>query len=97
MYQNYVSFNEIMLTKMVCVHGDLKMGDKSTFATHLLEYIKDFAMEQLRLGLKVSQIMAKHRQHVKNIMLGTCEFNKDMFFIEQDVRVLFKKLAQETY
>jgi hypothetical protein len=43
------------------------------------------------------QIMAKHKQHVKNIMLGTCELNIDMFLTKQDVRVLFGKLAQETY
>jgi len=28
-------------------------------------------------------------------MLGTCELNKDMFFIEQDVKVLSRKLAQK--
>jgi hypothetical protein len=54
-------------------------------------------MEQLRLELIMSQIMAKHRQHVKNIMLGTCELNKDMFLIKQDVMVLSRKLAQKTY
>jgi hypothetical protein len=54
-------------------------------------------MEQLRLGFTMSQIMVKHRQHVKNIMLGTCELNKDMFLIEQDVKVLSWKLVQETY
>jgi hypothetical protein len=32
---------------------------------------------------------------VKNIMLGTCELNRDMFLTEQDVRVLFGKLAQK--
>jgi len=37
MYQSYVLFNKIMLIKMVYVHRDLKMGNKSTFATHLLE------------------------------------------------------------
>jgi hypothetical protein len=30
-------------------------------------------------------------------MLGTCLLNRDMFIIEQDVRVLFGKLAQKTY
>jgi hypothetical protein len=30
-------------------------------------------------------------------MLGTCELNRDMFLTKQDVRVLFGKLAQETY
>jgi hypothetical protein len=41
--------------------------------------------------------MAKHRQHVKNIMLETCELNRDMFITKQDVRVLSEKLAQEIY
>jgi len=54
-------------------------------------------IEQLKLGLTMFQIMAKHKQHVKNIMLGTCELNRDMFPIEQDVRMLFGKLIQETY
>jgi hypothetical protein len=54
-------------------------------------------MEQLRFGFKMFQIMAKHMQHVKNIMLGTCELNKDMFLTKKNVRVLFGKLAQETY
>jgi hypothetical protein len=73
------------------------MGDRSTFVTHLSQEIKDFIMEQLRLSLTMFQIMAKHKQHVKNIMLGTCELNKDMFLTKQNARVLFGKLAQETY
>jgi len=71
------------------------MGDKYAFAIHLSKYIKDFVMEQPRLGFIVSQIMVKHKQHVKNIMLRTCELN--MFLTKQDVRVLSGKLAQETY
>jgi hypothetical protein len=47
------------------VHGDLKMGDRFAFVANLLEEIKDFMMEQLRLGLTMFQIMANHRQHVK--------------------------------
>jgi hypothetical protein len=73
------------------------MGDKFAFPGHLLEQIKEFVMEQLRLGFTTSQIMPKHKQHVKNIMLRTCKLNRDMFLIEQDVRVLSEKLAQETY
>jgi hypothetical protein len=79
------------------VQGDLKMGDRFAFATHLLEQIDDFMMEQIKFGLTMFQIMAKHRRHVKNIMLGTCELNRDMFFTKQDVRVLSRKLAQKTY
>jgi hypothetical protein len=37
------------------------MGDKSAFATHLLKEIKAFVFEQLKLGLTMFQIMAKHR------------------------------------
>jgi hypothetical protein len=54
-------------------------------------------MEQLRFGFTMSQIMEKHRQHVENIMLETCELNRYMFFTEHDVRVLFGKLVQQTY
>jgi hypothetical protein len=41
--------------------------------------------------------MLKHWQHVKNIMLGTCELNRDMFFTKQHVKVLFKELVQKIY
>jgi hypothetical protein len=41
------------------------MGERFAFATHLSQEIKDFVMEQLRLGLMVSQLMAKHRGDVK--------------------------------
>jgi len=73
------------------------MGDRSTFVTHLSQEIKDFIVEQLRLSLTMFQIMAKHKQHVKNIMLGTSELNKNMFLTKQNARVLFGKLVQETY
>jgi methylase of polypeptide subunit release factors len=58
------------------------MGDKCAFVVHLSQKIKDFVMEQLKLGLIMFQIKAKHRQHVKNIMLRTCELNRYMFLIE---------------
>jgi hypothetical protein len=51
-------------------------------------------MEKLKLGPTMFQIMAKHKEHVKNIMLVTCELNKYMFLIEQDVRVLFRNYVQ---
>jgi hypothetical protein len=54
-------------------------------------------MEQLRLGLTIYQIMAKHKQHVKNIMLRTCELNRDMFLTKQAVKLLSGELVQETY
>jgi len=54
-------------------------------------------MEPLKFRLTMFQIMAKHRQHMKNIMLGTCELNRDMFLTKQNVKVLFGKLVQETY
>jgi hypothetical protein len=98
MYKSYVSFNKNHVNRDgLHVHGDLKMGDRSTFFAHLSKQIKHFVMEQLRLGLTLFHIMAKHRQHVKNIMLRTCELNRNMFLIKQDVKVLFGKLAQKTY
>ncbi len=89
--QNHVNQDDLH------VHRDLKMGDRFTFVAHLSQEIEDFVMEQLRLGFTLFQIMTKHRQHVKIVMLGTCELNRNMFLIEQDVRVLFGKLAQKTY
>jgi hypothetical protein len=89
--QNHVKQNGLH------VHGDLKMCDIFAFVVHLSKEIQNFVMEQLRIGLTVFQIMAKHRQHAKNTMLRTCELNKDMFLTEQDVKVFFGKLAQETY
>ncbi len=98
MYCSYVSFNEIMLIKMVYMSmGILKWVIDLHFPGHLSNHIKDFVMEQLRLGLTMFRIMAKHRQHVKNIMLGTCELNRNMFLTKQDVKVLSRKLTQETY
>ncbi len=76
------------------VHENFTMGDRFAFATHLSQEINFFVMEQLRLGSIESQIMTKHKQHVKNIMLRTCQLNKNMFLVEQNVRVLSKKLVQ---
>ncbi len=41
------------------VHGDFKMGNKFAFATHLDEGFCDGTIKAM------SQIMAKHRQHLK--------------------------------
>jgi hypothetical protein len=54
-------------------------------------------MEQLRFGLIMSQIMAKHKQHVKNIMLEKCELNRNMFLTKHlmlrcYLENLFKKI-----
>jgi len=89
MYQNHV--NQYGLH----VHGDLKMGDIFAFIAHLSQKIKDFVMEQLKIGFIVSQIMAKHTHHAKNIMLGSYELNINMFLTKQNVRVLYKELIQK--
>jgi hypothetical protein len=44
----------------------------------IITKIKDFLMEQLKFELIMSQIMEKHKQHVKNIMLERCELNRNM-------------------
>jgi len=46
------------------------MGDESAFVAHLSQKIKDFVMDQLRFGLIMCQIMAKHKQHVKTSCYG---------------------------
>jgi hypothetical protein len=40
------------------------MGDRFAFVTHLSQEIKNFVMEQLRLGPIEFQIMTKHKQYV---------------------------------
>jgi hypothetical protein len=89
MYQNHVNQDGLH------VHGDLKTSDRSAFIVHLSQKIKDFVMEQLHIRLIVSQIMAKHTQHAKNIMLGSYELNINMFLTEQNVKVLPKELIQK--
>jgi hypothetical protein len=49
------------------VHGRYKLGEQLAFSSHVLKGMKTFVLEHLRLGLFVSQIMAKHRCHVKKI------------------------------
>jgi hypothetical protein len=43
------------------------MGDRFTFVAHLSQEIKEFVMEQLRLGFTLFQIMSKHTQHVRDM------------------------------
>jgi hypothetical protein len=42
-------------------NGNIIHKDKSTFVVHLSTCLKDFVMGNLRLGLFVSQVMAKHQ------------------------------------
>jgi len=55
--------------------------------------MKTFVLERLCLRLFISQIMAKHRCHVKKIIEVNGVLFKDLFLCEQDIR----KLAKETY
>jgi hypothetical protein len=53
-------------------------------------------MEQLMFGFSMFSIMAKHvtceSHQIKDMWL-----NKNLFLIEQDVKMLFGKLTQKTY
>jgi hypothetical protein len=59
--------------------------------------MKTFVLEDLCLGLFVSQIMAKHRCHVKKITKANGVLSKYLFLCEQDICNVVGKLAKETY
>jgi hypothetical protein len=40
------------------------MGGIYTFVVHLSQQIKNFVMEKLKVGLTMSRIMTKHKEHV---------------------------------
>jgi len=54
-------------------------------------------LERLHLKLFVSQIMAKHRCHVKNITEASGVFSRNLFLCEQDIHNVVGKLAKQTY
>jgi hypothetical protein len=45
-------------------HGKIFQVDKVAFATHVSVALKDFVLENLRLGLFISQVIAKHHKNV---------------------------------
>jgi hypothetical protein len=58
---------------------------------------KTFVLEHLHLGLFVSQIMAKHRCHVKKITKASGVLSRDLFLCEQDICNMVGELAKKTY
>ncbi len=59
--------------------------------------MKTFVLERLRLRLFVSQVMAKHRCHVKKITKASGVLSKDLFLCEQDICNVVGKSTKETY
>ncbi len=79
------------------VHICVKSGLRSIFFMHVLEETRAFALEHLRLGLSIYQVMNKHKCRVKEMMENSSELSRDLFLSEQDILNLARKLAKETY
>ena len=54
-------------------------------------------MSHLRLGLSISQIMAKHRKWFLEVCERGGELTRDLFICDQDIRNVVGRLAIETY
>jgi hypothetical protein len=64
---------------------------------HVLEEIKPFVLEHLRLGFSIYQMMNKQICRVKEMMGNNDELSIDLFFIEQNICNLANKLTKKTY
>jgi len=62
----YATSKHVNQQKLI-VHGRYKLGEWFTFFHHVSKGMKTFVLEHLHLGLSISQIIAKHRRHVKEI------------------------------
>jgi hypothetical protein len=57
---SYATFQHVNKLGLV-VHSNVKSCYKSTFSAHVLEEIKSFVLENLRLGFFIYQVMKKHK------------------------------------
>ncbi len=79
------------------VHEDLKMGDRFALLPIYQNKSRILWWNNQGLDSQCLKLWQNIGKHVKNIMLGTWELNRNMFLTKQDVKVLSRKLAQETY
>jgi hypothetical protein len=61
-------------------------GTKIAFSAHVFVALKDFVLDNLWLGLFVSQVMAKHRRNVKELVEIGGNLTRDTFLCEQVTR-----------
>ncbi len=87
----------VIMKKTHQCYGNILQGDKVSFVAHVLGALKDFILNILRLGLFVSQVMAKHHRNVQHLVETSGYFTKDTFLCEQDIHNITRKLTKETY
>jgi len=92
----YEKRRHINATRGFC-HGNILQGDKVVIVTHISIALKDFELDNLQLGLSVSQVMAKHHRNVQKLIETSKNLTKDTFLCEQDILTIARKLAKETY
>jgi hypothetical protein len=66
-------------------HDNWLHKDKAAFAL-VSNVLKEFIMDNLWLRLFVSQVMAKHRKNIKQVLESIGYLTRTMFLCEQDIR-----------
>jgi hypothetical protein len=77
----YYEKRHINAIRCLC-HRNIFQGDKVTFFAHIFIALKDFIFDNLCLGLFVSQMMAKHRKNVHELVATSKNLTRDTFLCE---------------
>ncbi len=77
----YYKKRRINATRGLC-HGNILWGDRATFVTHVFVALTDFILDNLQLGLSISQVMAKHYRNVKQLVETGKNLTTDTFLCE---------------
>ncbi len=83
----------INATRGFC-HGNILQGDKVAFVTHVFACLKEFVLDNLRLGLFVSQMQAKHCKNVQKLVQTSGNLTRDTFLCEQNIGNIVGRLAK---
>jgi hypothetical protein len=83
--KNCYATNKHVNQQGLILHGRYKLGEHLAFSSHVSKGMKTFVLEHLCLGLCVSQIMAKHRCHVKKITEANGMLSRNLFLCHQDI------------
>jgi hypothetical protein len=89
----YYKMRYINVTRGFC-HGNILQGDKVAFVTHVFACVKEFVLDNLRLGLFVSQVLAKHCKNVQKLVQTNGNLTRDTFLCEQDIQNIVGKLTK---
>ncbi len=63
-------------------HGNILQRDKVIIVARISVILKDFVLNNLQLGLSISQMMAKHHKNVHELLKTGGNLTKDTFLCE---------------